>query len=115
MGHYLLAGVALAAGGKVGSLVSRLHQSPNDARHLRENQDMVVRALQVRPAVTYHHIIICCRLKPGVNAIINSCTAMQCTNVQFDFAKMCTEERTTAKECTKTCSHHHFSELLIRA
>jgi hypothetical protein len=44
---YFLAGVALDAGGKVGSLVSRLHQSPNDARHLRENQDMVVRVLQV--------------------------------------------------------------------
>jgi hypothetical protein len=42
---WVAAGVA--AGGKVGSLVSRLHQSPNDARHLRENQDMVVKALQV--------------------------------------------------------------------
>ncbi|KAF6261116.1 hypothetical protein COO60DRAFT_1637017 [Scenedesmus sp. NREL 46B-D3] len=32
--------------GQVGSLASRLHQAPNDARHRRENQDMVVRALQ---------------------------------------------------------------------
>jgi hypothetical protein len=42
-----LNGACVSAGGKVGSLVSRLHQSPNDARHLRENQDMVVKALQV--------------------------------------------------------------------
>lgn len=70
---WLAAGMAGCAGGKVGSLVSRVHQAPSDARHLRENQDMVVKALQVRSAVTDLRCTLAC--KPVNELSVAKCVA----------------------------------------
>lgn len=47
----LVLGALIAAywpDGSSGQMLSRLHVRPASARHLRENQEMVVKALQVR-------------------------------------------------------------------
>lgn len=49
----LVLGALIAAywtGDSAGQLLSRLHPRPATARHLRENQEMVVKALQVKPS-----------------------------------------------------------------